>query len=280
MDGCIHFTNLRVGLIGLCLLFVVSAAHAVEPRKTATVGGNHSPQPVVKAPVRVVALTFIEPDGTRVPVVEVWSNGQVNAIERRGTRQNPLKATVTDRLSPSELQGLHQLLFQDCQLGTQTTEGLNQSLRRASQKQQLTADIAGAAATEIGILNGQEWRTVTCPALSILTTRFPDVVEVQNVAAAQSSLQNIAAVALVGGGPTADSHAAAATQKLREVYPDAGSITRRQLTMVRRLPNGSQFVQFHYAGDAGHDNSCLVSVTKSPEGPAQVSVMESPTVVR
>ena len=280
MDGRIHHTTLRAGLIGLSLLVIVSTAFAVEPRKAAAVGGNRSPQRVVKAPVRVASLTFIEPNGTRIPVVEVWSNGQVNAIELRGTRQNPVKATLTDRLSSSELQGLHQLLFQDCHLETQTTEGLNESLRRASEQQQLTAEIEGAAATEIGILNGPEWRTVTCPAVSILTTRFPDVAEVQNIAAAQSSLQNIAAVALVGGGPTADGHAAAATQKLREVYPQAGEITRRHLTMVRRLPNGSQFAQFHYAGARGSENGCLVSVTKSPEGPTRVSVMESPTVVR
>ncbi len=280
MDGCIYVTGLRSGLLGLCLLLVASTAHAVEPRKAATVGPGGVNVPAAKGPVRVAALTFIEPNGTRQPIVEVWSNGQVNATEVRGTRDNPQRVCLTDRLTPAELQGLHQLLFRDCHLGEQTTAGVRKSLQVASQQRQLTADINGAAATEISILTEGEWHTVSCPAVSILSTRFPDVAEVQNVAAAQASLQNIAAVALVGGGPTADSHAAAATQKLREGSPHAAEITRRHLTMVRRLPNGSQFVQFHYAGAPGQDNGCLVSVTKSPNGPTRVSVMESPTVVR
>jgi len=222
----------------------------------------------------------VEPDGSRQPVVEVWSNGLVKAIEMRGTRQNPSLVTLTDRLSQTELRELHQLLIGECQLAIQTTESVRESLQIASQQRQLTADIEGAAATEIGVLTGPKWHTVACPAVSILKTRFPDVAEVQNIAIAQIRLQNIAAMALVGGGKAADLHAATATHKLQETHPDAGEITRHDLMMVRRLPNGSQFVQFRYAGLPGRDDACLVCVTHSPEGPTRVSVMESPTVVR
>ena len=233
-----------------------------------------------QAPIRVAALSFVEPDGSRQPVVEVWSNGLVKAIEMRGTRQNPSLVTLTDRLSQTELRELHQLLIGECQLAIQTTQSVRESLQIASQQRQLTADIEGAAATEIGVLTGPKWHTVACPAVSILKTRFPDVAEVQNIAIAQIRLQNIAAMALVGGGKAADLHAATATHKLQETHPDAGEITRHDLMMVRRLPNGSQFVQFRYAGLPGRDDACLVCVTHSPEGPTRVSVMESPTVVR
>ena len=279
MDGCICWTGLRPGALGLSLLLVASLAGAVEPRGT-TPGQAKNAHPAVKAPVRVAALSFIEPDGTRSPVVEVWSNGQVKAIEVRGTRQNPVQTTLTDQLTPQELQGLHQLLVRDCQLETLTTQAVQQSLQTASQRQQLSADIEGAAYTEIGILAGQQWRTVSCPAVSILTTRFPDVAEVQQVAAAQSRLQNIAAIVLAGGSQTADRQAASATLKLREMHPTAGEVTRHDLHMVRRLPNGSRLVQFRYAGSPGQDDSCLVCVTHSPEGQTRVSLMESPTVVR
>ena len=272
MDGCIRFHCLRPGLLGLCLMLVASSAMAVEPKA--------ANPPVPKSPVRVAALSYIEPDGTRRPVVEVWSNGLVKAIDLSGSRQNPVQATLTDRLTAAELRELHQLLIGDCQLANQTTDSVRKSLQIASEQHQLTAKIEGAAETEIGVLAGHEWRTVSCPAVSILATRFPDVAEVRNIAAAQSRLQNIYAVALVGGGKAADLHAATATHKLQEVNPNAGEITRRDLTMVRHLPNESRFVQFRYAGSPGQDDGCLVNLTQSPEGTTRVSVMDSPSVVR
>ena len=271
MDGCIHWACLRRVLVGMSLLTFASTVSAVEPKISAA---------VVQAPLRVASLSFISPDGTRQPVVEIWSNGLVKATEVRGTRQNPVLATLSDRLSAVELKELHELLIGSCRLGTQTTEGIHESLQIASEQRQLTADIDGASATEIGILTGNRWHTVTCPAVSILTQRFPDVVEVQNVSSAQSMLQNIAAVALIGGGDAADLHAATATHKLREMHPEAGEITRRDLQLVRRLPNGNRFVQFHYVGSPGQNDGCLVCVTQSPEGPTRVSLMDSPTVVR
>jgi hypothetical protein len=169
------------------------------------------------------------------------------------------------------------MLIDDCQLAAQTSEGVREAIKFASEQQQLTANIEGAATTEIGILVGQEWRTVACPAVSILPTRFPQVIEVQNFNTAQTRLQNVAAVALLGGARAADQQAATATNKLKEMHPEAGVITRRDLLMVRRLPNESRFVQFRYEGSS---EGYLVNMTQSPEGPTRVSVMDSPTVVR
>ena len=261
MDGRIRFV-----ILGLCLLVATTSAGAVEPK--------------VPSPVRVASLAFIEPNGTRTPVVEVWSNGRVQALELSGTRQNPIPNTRTDRLTADEMRDLYQLLAGDCRISSLTSEGVRESLQIASEQQQLTADIEGAAQTEVGLLIGKQWHAVACPAVSILTTRFPDVIEVQNVAAAQARLQNIAAVALIGGSANADLQAAAATRKLRELHPEAGEITRRDLKMVRQLANGNRFVQFHYAGSPGQSEGCLVSLTQSPQGPTRVSVLDSPSVVR
>lgn len=264
--------------LGLCLLAVASSVGAVEPKRTANLQQQSQPLPPV--PVRVAALAFIEPDGTRTPVVDVWSNGLVQAIELSGTRQKPTKMSRTDRLTEGEMRELFQLLAQDCQMPLLTTDSVRDSIQIASEQQQLTAEIEGAAQTEIGLLVGRRWHAVACPAVSVLTTRFPDVAEVQNVAIAQDRLQNIAAVALLGGSAAADQQAAAATRQLRERHPEAGEITRRDLKMVRQLANGNRFVQFHYPGTPGQSEACLVSLTQSPQGPTKVSVLDSPSIVR
>ena len=267
MDGCIRFACL-----GLCLLVATAPTLAVEPKSAAL-----SP---VQSPVRVATLAFIEPDGTRLPVVEVWSNGFVQAVEQGGTRDNPAQITRKDQLTAAEMRELYRLLAGECRIPSLSSASIRQSLQAASQEQQLTSEITGAAETEVGLLVGKHWHAVTCPAVSILTTRFPDVAEVQNVATAQARLQNIAAVALLGGSEVADRQAVAATRKLRELHPEAGVITRRDLKMVRQLPNGNRFVQFHYAGSPGQGNACLVSLTQSPMGPTRMSVLDSPTIVR
>ncbi len=272
MDGRSDIPGMRIGLFSLLLMLVCGTASAIEPKAKTPAGSRDA--------VRLAALSFIEPNGTQREVMEVWSNGTVKAFELSGTPQNPVQITHTDRLSPTELRSLHQQLIEDYQLATQTSDRLREAINVASVEQQLSANIESAAASEIGVLVGREWRTVTCPAVSILATRFPQVTEVQNFAAAQSRLQNIAAVALLGGARAADQQAATATHKLKEMHPEAGVITRRDLLMVRRLPNESRIVQFRYAGPPGADEGYLVNMTQSPEGPTRVSVMDSPTVVR
>jgi len=272
MDGRTHISGVRISCLGLLLMLVCGTASAVEPRAKTSPGTRDA--------VRIASLSFIEPNGQQREVMEVWSNGTVKAFELSGTPQNPVQVIHTDRLSPTELRSLHQQLVEEHQLARQTSEGLNEAINIASVEQQLSAKIEGAATSEIGILVGREWRTVVCPAVSILATRFPQVTEVQHFSAAQSRLQNIAAVALLGGAKAADQQAATATHKLKEMHPEAGVITRRDLLMVRRLPNDSRIVQFRYAGPPGADEGYLVNMTQSPEGPTRVSVMDSPTVVR
>lgn len=273
MDGRIHIPSGRFSSLGLLLILLCTTAWAVEPRVKAQ-------STTSTAAERIATLTFLEPNGTERQVVEVWSNGVVNALELSGTQRAPIQTVHTDRLTPTEVRALHQLLVDDCQLGTQTTESVRDAIQMASEQQQLSANIEGAATTEIGVLVDREWRTVACPAVSILATRFPQVSAVQNFSLAQSRLQNIAAVALLGGSRAADQQAATATDKLREMHPEAGVITRRDLMMVRRLPNESRLVQFRAAATHGGDDGYLVNMTQSPEGPTRVSVMDSPTVVR
>lgn len=272
MDGCLTIFRVRHSWLGLLLMLVCGTALAVEPRAKTAVGSRDA--------VRIASLSFVETTGQQREVMEVWSNGTVKAFELTGTPQNPVVITHTDRLSPTELRSLHQMLVDECSLATQTSDRLREAINVASIEQQLSANIEGAAASEIGVLVGREWRTVTCPAVSILATRFPQVTEVQNFATAQSRLQNVAAVALLGGAKAADQQAATATHKLKEMHPEAGVITRRDLLMVRRLPNESRIVQFRYAGTPGADEGYLVNMTQTPEGPTRVSVMDSPTVVR
>lgn len=233
-----------------------------------------------KAPVRIASLAFIEPDGTRQAVVEVLSDGEVHAIELRGSRSHRTETVRVDYLTREELRALYNELVVQTDIVTLSTESVRESIQAASESQQLGAEIEEAADTEIGLRIGTRWHTVQCPAAALLAVRFPDSAEVATVATVQARLQNIAAVALVGGSETADRYATNATRKLHEMHPDARELTRRDLAMVRRLADGSAFVQFRYRGSPHGQDACLVSLTQSTSGPPRVSILDTPTVIR
>ena len=262
MDGCLRLT----GLLLLCVL-ETSPALAVEPQTSSI------------KPTLVISMAYREPSGLRRPVVEVWSSGEVRAIELRGTRQNPVEVPAVDRLASAECRELIECVRDEWRLDQVTTESIEQSLRIASEARQLTAEIPNAAMTELTVIRNGETVTIACPAVSILSTRFPEVEEVQQIARAQTRLLNIAAIALVGGQAQADRLASAATSQLRTTHP-ASTVTRHDLRMVRRLADGSRFVQFAAPAVTGHAETCLVSMTQSPQGATRVSVLESPAVVR
>lgn len=262
MDG-------RLKVLGLLIAWCVwaTAAHAAEPRNLAL------------KPSLVISMAYIEPNGLRRPVVEVWSSGEVRAIELRGTRQAPVEVPFTDHLSSAEYRELVDTITDEWKLTGLSSDQIQAALERASQTRQLTADIPNAAQTELTIMNAGQPLTLSCPAVSILATRFPEVSEVQQVHDAQNRLLNLAAVALIGGSNRADSLAQTATQQLQESHPGS-NVTRRDLRMVRRLADGSKYVQFVAPAVPGRFDGCLVSLTQSPQGPTRVSILESREVIR
>jgi hypothetical protein len=263
MDGSLKI----LGLALVWCLWTSADAGAVEPR------------PPARKPTLIISMAYREPNGLRRPVVEVWSSGEVRAIEMRGTRKAPVEVPTMDRLSNAEYRELVAAITNDWRLGDLSTDQIMAALDQASQTRQLTAEIPNAAQTELTIIQGGQELTLTCPAVSILATRFPEVAELQQVEEAQNRLLNIAAVALVGGSVRADQLAQTATSQLQESH-SANVVTRQDLRMVRRLADGSRFVQFVTPAIPGQSDGCLISLTQSPQGPARVSVHESPEAIR
>lgn len=263
MDG-------RLNIFGLAIAWCIC---------TTAVTDAAEPRPVAPKPSLVISMAYLEPNGLRRPIVEVWSTGEVRAIEMRGTRKAPIEVPCLDRLSPAEYRELIETIADEWRLAELSTDQIQSSLQQASQARQLTAEIPNAAQTELTVVqNGQEF-TVSCPAVSILATRFPEVSELQQVQDAQNRLLNIAAVALIGGSARADYLAQTATRQLQESHP-ASVVTRQDLRMVRRLADGSRYVQFVAPAVPGQCDGCLVSLTQSPQGPTRVSIHESPDVIR
>lgn len=284
MDGLVLMTHIRwkdLRVAGWCLALVCALSWAGLPEGEAqAVEPRGLPGRISTEPVRVVKLSYCEPDGSRVPVVEICSDGLVRVVDLHKTTPRGDLWISSDRLSEEELKELHDLLFHECHLAQLTSAGIEEAIDLASHQRQLSSEIEGSASTQIGLLVGTRWHIVECPAVSILANRFPEITELHQISKAQSRLQNIASVALVGGRDEADRHAVTATQRLLQEHPDAGEMTRRDLTMVRTLPNGGHLMQFRYAGTPGQSDGCLVCVTKSPLGLTRVSLMNSPTVIR
>jgi len=263
MDGSLKI----LGLVVVWCLWTSADASAVEPR------------PAARKPTLVISMAYREPNGLRRPVVEVWSSGEVRAIELRGTRKAPVEVPTLDRLSNAEYRELVTAITADWKLSELSTDQIQSALQKASDARQLTAEIPNAAQTELTIVQGGQELTLSCPAVSILATRFPEVAELQQIEEAQNRLLNIAAVALVGGSARADQLAETATQQLQESN-SASVVTRQDLRMVRRLADGSRFVQFVTPAVPGQSDGCLVSLTQSPQGPTRVSVHETPEAIR
>lgn len=263
MDGCLKI----LGLVIVWCVWTGSIAGAAEP-KTAPL-----------KPRLVISMAYLEPGGLRRPVVEVWSTGEVRAIEMRGSRKAPVEVPCVDRLTQAELRELTAAIVEDWKLAELSTDQIQSALQLASQARQMTAEIPRAAQTELTVIQDDQELTLSCPAVSILATRFPEVAELQHVQGAQNRLLNIAAVALVGGSARAEHLAQTATRQLQETHP-GGRVTQRDLRMVRRLADGSCYVQFVAPVIPGQAEGCLVSLTQSPEGPTRVSIQASPEVIR
>jgi len=116
-----------------------------------------------------------------------------------------------------------------------------------------------------------------CPAVGLLSRRFSQVRDLQDLAAIQARLQNIVAISEVGGFQEAERLAQEGTAQLQQDQPRAAPFTVRELAMVRSLPDGAQFVQF-YRDSAPQPT--IVAVTRFPESTRRVSVFNGAQEIR
>lgn len=209
----------------------------------------------------VVELSYAQPSSRfRTDALTVRRDGSLTAGDPRSAMH------VRGRLSEDDLQALlHDLIVRERAL-------------------ELSSEALEAAITAEGRRTGKNWRTrrptntivrltlaggsheFVCNDPELLRTRFPRLQELNRVCAIIRRLQNIAAVAQVGGRAEAERLAELATSELkRQNAPDV-RITSRDLLHVRGAADDLRQVQF-VVEPALHGES---------GDPLHVSVMESP----
>jgi hypothetical protein len=124
---------------------------------------------------------------------------------------------------------------------------------------------------------------VRCPAVGVLTERFPQADKLRAFADLEARLGNIAAVAQVGGRTAAERLAATANEQLQTDHPGTRRWSVEELAMVRARPDGGRFIQFRRKLEAQPGRApewWVTSVTEAPGRATCVSVVPPESVVR
>lgn len=230
--------------------------------------------PRVSAPL--LRLTFVEP-GPQGPqaappaTLEVTGEGLVRIGSSDGSMTDapPLPRAELSRFV-DEIIRTHRLLEID-------SRSLAFQIDEAGRSTGLSSQIPGAAATVVEFAWEGRLHRVECPAVGLLSRRFPQVRDLQDLAAIQARLQNLVAISQVGGLQQAEQLAQEGTAQLQQEQPRAAPFTVRELAMVRTLPDGAQFVQF-YRESAPQPT--IVAVTRFPESTRRVSVFNGAQEIR
>lgn len=238
--------------------------HAVEPAATAAVNSASAP---------LLRMTFVEPvpGQPAVPAIEIDQAGAVRiSPDGRQVFEAPALSRAEMARLFDDLVRTHRILELD-------SRRLQFQLDDASRSSGLSAQIPGAASTLVELSwDGQAYR-VECPAVGLLSRRFPQIDDLQRLAAVQGRLQNLVAVSQVGGFPAAETLAREGTAQLRQDDPRAVPLTSRDLSMVRTLPDGSQFIQFYRES---RPQPTIVTLTRFPDAGRRVSVFNGASEVR
>lgn len=256
-------SRLSHSLLALCLTFGAMAF----PRSATAVDPGREGSSVL------IRMTFVEP---RSPVrgpaaIEIDHDGAVR-ISPDGRQSH-----ATSGLSSQEMEQLSRDLFQLHRLTQITTEVVMQQIDSASRSSGLGADVPGASATVFEIRGQGQVHVIQCPAVSLLARRFPQVDDLQHLAAAQARLQNLMSIQQVGGTAAAEALAREGSEQLRRDDPRATGLTSRDLAMVRTLSDGSQFVQFYRDSQP---RPVIVTLTRFPETGPRVSVFNGAAELR
>lgn len=259
----------RCGLL-LCCLF--GAIPMAMPRLAAAVEPAAGLATTAQSP-SLLRLTFVDPGHPvpTVPALDIRQNGNV-FLSTDGRSSAPAVG-----LTDAELRGLAAELTERHGLLQISTPILWQEIESAARTTGLRPEVAGAATTVIEVQSGEFRHRVECPAVGLLARRYPQIADLQRLAAIQTRLQNVMAVQQVGGGVAADLLAREGTTQLRQSDPQAAPFSAREIAMVRTLSDGSQFVQFFR--DA-RPQPVIVTLTRFPESGPRVSVLNGAAELR
>ena len=216
-----------------------------------------------------------------LPVLELWYVGE-------RTPSHPEIVLLSDGrmqiMSPSgpERTQLDPVAFRELMDGLLKEDGLarvkpdemQQEILAASMQTGLSAEFPGTNDTVIRIRVEGEYRELRCHALGVLANRFPEIDSVKSVAEAQRRLENVRAIATVGGQEEAKYIADLACEHVEDRHGVRLPISPDDLSMVRALPDGSRFSQFVVLSKSqGEDVIQMVSVTETPGDQPHVSVI-------
>lgn len=226
------------------------------------------------------------PTDTASPVVEMWYlNGQTPShaeviilADGRMQIMSP-EGPQRSKLTTGEVEELLKNLWNVDGLSTVQPNLIQHEIHQASSKTGLSSHIKDAGETVLRIRTAKGVRELRCPAVGVLAVRYPEIQCVQAMAAAQRRLENIRAVATVGGSDEADHIASLAARAVQDEYGVDIPVSSADLSMVRALPDGSRFCQFVIALD-GHDSNSLqmISLVEMPGHHPRVSMIGGSTV--
>jgi hypothetical protein len=231
------------------------------------------PAPSIQAKTPFVRMTFVEAGvpGRPQPALGISAQGDVQfSLDGRTVSQGPT-------LSRDELLLLSRDLFETHRFHQIDSSAILMELDDASRSTGLSTQAPGASYTIIEVTAAGRTHEVRCPAVGLLARRFPQVADLQHLAAIQARLVNVQSVAQVGGGELADRLAREGTEQLRREAPNAPALTTREMSMVRTLPDGSQFVQFYREANP---QPIIVTVARFPESATRVSVFSGAAELR
>jgi len=223
---------------------------------------------------------------TTSPVVEMWYiNGQTPShaeviilADGRMQIMSP-EGPQRSKLPVAEVEELLKNLWDADGLSAVYSSLIQQEIQRASIKTGLNSHIEGAGETVLRIRTAKGVRELRCPAVGVLAVRYPEVECVQAMAAAQRRLENIRAVATVGGSDEAEHIANLAARAVQNEYGVDIPVSSKDLSMVRALPDGSRFCQFVIALNGDDSNSLqMISLVEMPGHHPRVSMIGGPIV--
>lgn len=211
----------------------------------------------VDANTSVIEMWYVHASRPSHPEVIVLADGRMQIMSPEGPQRTQLEVDQVKAL-------LNALLHHDGLVDVEN-QTLHHDVKRATVETGLSSCIEGAGDTVIRLRTADRQFELRCPAVGILAVRFPQVAGVKAMAAAQRRLENVRAVATVGGSKEAEYIAEMAAQAVQSEYGVSLPVSKNDLSMVRALPDGSRFCQFVVAmNESSSDSLHMISVTETP----------------
>lgn len=222
--------------------------------------------------VPVVELWYIDHGQVRSPEIAIFASGRVQVRLGEGMLWGEMKRDQVTALVGALLTSDH--------LASITTSQIDQAIATESIRTGLSAEIHGAADTIIRIRTSAGMYRVDGHAVGVLSNRFPAVECLQSLYSAQCRLENVRAVVMVGGVPSAERLARLAQAQLQAEMGEQVTVGLENLSCVHSLTDGTRCCQFLVPAPPGSDAAPrIISLFESPGEAPRVSVLpEGPSL--